>query len=180
MAVVLAGALVSAAKQLPGAVGDPAGAPAPAYTAALCICGLAAISLVAISRGARAPRTQLMGALTAVVTGLLFLLGQHTPLARFWSADMGSMLAAILIAAAVAIAVSWLVAPSLANDEVRCTAAFKFQNDCMCCLSRCMNPCLVHLPCGLLRNLLRNASPRHHTHRWRVSQHARCVALAPT
>jgi hypothetical protein len=67
--------------------------------------------------------TLLQGTLTAVVTGLLFILGQHTPLAAFWRTDAAAMVVSSAVAGAVAVAVSGLVAPSLANDEASFGAA---------------------------------------------------------
>jgi hypothetical protein len=115
-AVLLAGGLISLAKLVRHtSTTAPDAAP---YHAALCAAALASLLLVGAARSSRQPRTQLLGTLTAVVCGLLFLLGQHTPAAVFWAADAGGMLASIGVAAGVAVAVSAGVVPTLANDEV--------------------------------------------------------------
>jgi len=115
--VLLAGALISLAKLVPHT--SSTAADSTAYHLVLSLFAITTIALIGVARSTRQPLTQMLGTLTAVVCGLLFLLGQHTAPRAFWVGDAGAILASIGQAAGVAVGVSALVVPTLANDEVR-------------------------------------------------------------
>lgn len=102
--------LITLAKLIPHAV---------AYHATLCVMATAVLAVISMARSSRLMMTQILGSLTALVAGLLFLLGQHTPtIEQFWAQNVVSLALSVLIGAVTAVLISSLVLPTLANDEV--------------------------------------------------------------
>jgi hypothetical protein len=89
VATLLTGAFVSLAKLISPKSGTPGPQESAAYHLALSAFALLTLGLISAARASRDARTQLLGTLSAVVSGLLFMLGQHTPLQKFWVLDAG-------------------------------------------------------------------------------------------